>query len=95
MRTSTLLALATTLVLGFGSAAMAGEGSPDLALPSNSAHEADPSGSNYANEPAARAFGQTYVAPRERAARVRRSEENTGQIIRRNSFEEQNGITGE
>lgn len=93
MRKTTLLALATTLAFGSGSAALAGEGSPDLALPSYSAHESDPTGSNYVNEPDGYYVGP--VAPGGRTARARRSNENTGAAIRRNQYEEQNGITSE
>jgi hypothetical protein len=95
MRKTTLLALATTLALASASAAIAGEGSPDLALPSNSAHESDPGGTNYANEPDGYSVGPAPGAPGARAARVRRSDENTGAVVRRNRYEEQNGITGE
>jgi hypothetical protein len=94
MRKTTLLALATTLALGFAPAAMAGEGSPDLARPSYSAHDSDPDGSNYVNEPGGRAFAP-YAAPAQRTVRARRSDENTGSVIRQNRYDEQNGITGE
>jgi hypothetical protein len=96
MRKTTLLALATTLALGFASTAMAGEGSPDLAVPSYSPHDSDPDGSNYTNEPGgSRVFAPPYAAPGQRAVRARRSGENTGAAIRQNQYEEQNGITGE
>jgi hypothetical protein len=95
MRKTTSLALATALVLGLGSAAMAGEGSPDLAQPSYSAHDSDPTGSNYANEPRGQAFAPLYALPRDRSARGRRVDENTGALIRQNQYQEENGITGE
>ncbi len=95
MRNTIVLAIATTLALSFASSAFAGEGSPDLALPSYSSHENDPAGSNYANEPDRRTFGPAYVAPRGRPGRAQRSGENTGEIIRRDRYEEDNGITGE
>lgn len=90
MNKKTIFALATGLVVGLGSTAMAGEGSPDLALPNYGAHGSDPQGSNY---PSTREYvqdpwqGQYSTAPR-----LRERDTNTGRVIRQDRYEEQEGI---
>jgi hypothetical protein len=87
MNKITIFALAATVVVGLGSAAMAGEGSPDLALPSYGSHESDPDGSNY---PSTGGFIQSpgwqdqySVAPRQRERDL-----NTGRGARQRSYDE-------
>jgi hypothetical protein len=95
MNKTVMFALATSVVVGLGSAAMAGEGSPDLALPSYGPHASDPDGSNY---PSSGAFGDTSSAWQGRystAPRLRDRDANTGRVIRQNNYEDQTGINGE
>jgi len=94
MTNSKTLALAAALTLTtLGSAALAGEGSPDLSYSGPAVNRSDPSGSNYGSR-----FSEPYyTVPREAYSRAYApsQSENTGAIIRRNQYEEENGIDGE
>jgi hypothetical protein len=92
MNKTTVFALATSLLLAFGSAAMAGEGSPDLAQPYYGSHESDPEGSNY---PSPGAFQIPYAGSPERYSTSRRLRErdlNTGRSVRQRNYEDESGI---
>jgi hypothetical protein len=93
------LALAAALTLStLSTAALAGEGSPDLANPSLW-NQSDPSGSNYGNN--AYPFNERYPAepyatmPRGTygsSVRPGYEDENTGAIIRQNRYEDATGV---
>ena len=91
MYKTTIFALAATLALSLGSSAMAGEGSPDLALPTYGAHASDPDGSNYPSTgayiqgPNTEWTGQYSAAPR------RERDTNTGRVLRQRGYEDQFG----
>ena len=90
MNKKTIFALATGLVVGLGSTAMAGEGSPDLALPNYGSHASDPGGSNYPSTgsyiqgPNERWQGQYSVNPT-----LRERDTNTGRVIRQRTNEDE------
>jgi hypothetical protein len=90
MNKKTIFALATTLVVGLGSTAIAGEGSPDLALPNYGAHGNDPDGSNYPSTGST--FRDPWQGQYSTAPRLRERDTNTGRVIRQDRYEEQNGI---
>jgi hypothetical protein len=97
MTTIKAIALAAAFLLtAFGTHAFAGEGSPDLSGNYPGVSESDPGGSNYGNT-----FGRFsepyYTAPRAMYGGGLRSrnDENTGAVIRRNRYDEDNGIDGE
>lgn len=90
MTKKTIFALATTLVVGLGSAAMAGEGSPDLALPNYGAHGSDPEGSNY--PPTGEYVQDPWQGQYSTAPRLRERDTNTGRVIRQRNNEDQSGF---
>lgn len=89
MNKKTIFALATGLVVGLGSTAMAGEGSPDLAPPSYGSHASDPDGSNYPSigayiqGPNTLGQGRYSTNPR-----LRERDTNTGRVTRQRSYED-------
>jgi hypothetical protein len=88
MNKTTVFALATSLLLAFGSAAMAGEGSPDLAQPYYGSHESDPDGSNYPTPGFQAPYGvqqDQYSA----APRLRERDLNTGRGARQRFYEDE------
>lgn len=92
MNKATIFALAATVAVGLGSPAMAGEGSPDLALPSYGPHASDPDGSNYPVPGTFRNPGMDWEGPHSVGPRYRERDTNTGRVIRQPDYEDQTGV---